>query len=850
VGAASLTSRWLDLRRFVRKHRLLLLLMLLFNAFLFFPLLFMGRVISPNDVYYSYDPWRTVRQIESQNPLLNDPAVAYGTLVSLLREDPHSFHWNRYIAAGIPGYGSLASAVFSPFILLPGVLLPLVLFFTGVVFLKLNVGWIGAYLWLRAESLGRTGAAIGSLVFAASGPYVVWWLWQGSNATTLYPFALLMLVRAFHGRKSSLVALFALAAAFLLSGYPATIVYGVYMLALYALFLVVRHRRLPWGALGRMSAAALLALGAVAPMIAPFVSMLDRTGYLETRAEAGLMGGYPTGHLAALVEPYRLGDPAEKFWIGLPQLGSGDNFVETTVYLGLLTLPLMLLGLFRRGSMQRWFWLFFGGLLFIVLFFASPLTSLIGTLPGLQFSPPVRLRMLLPLPAAFLTAAGVAFLVTLLRRLRWRADLLPRGVALLIGLLLTLDLAVFAGRFLSYPTVETARLPETEVVSWLQENASTWRVAPMFDALWPNSAEWMRFEDVRSQFSSESWYRSLLQRIDPGVWGGSGTVLQFNSIRADLTDPLLAMLNVRYLIEQPSIDIIRWQILERSRATDEPAGEIHLRDGAVLRRELAIDRDPIYAVEVPFHPPETGSGAVVVRIRSPEGGVVVEARRTLDELRRVPRLYLPVWRKVSAGNRLIIEVESEGASVRLPVNQAGELVVGVVETPMILLHELREGRVFENVAALPRYFAVWQVRESSFEEMLADRSIDYSTETVLHRPPPQPLTAITSVARPLRRVTFALTRYDSSRHEMTVRSAVPFLLTSSEKLTPELAVTVGGERVTPLQANGGFFAIPMPAGEHQVVVERKIGRGWWPLSAISILFIAGWMARRLLTARL
>jgi hypothetical protein len=839
-----LTSRWLDLRRFVRKHRLLLLLMLLFNAFLFFPLLFMGRVISPNDVYYSYDPWRTVRQVESQNPLLNDPAVAYGTLVSLLREDPHAFHWNRYIAAGIPGYGSLASALFSPFILLPGVFLPLVLFFTGVVFLKLNVGWIGAYLWLRAESLGRTGAAIGSLVFAASGPYVVWWLWQGSNATTLYPFALLMLVRAFHGGRSSLVALFALAAAFLLSGYPATIVYGAYMLAIYALFLMLRHRRIPWQFMGRASAAGLLALGAVAPMIAPFVSMLDRTGYLQARADAGSMGAYPPAHLAALVDPYRLGDPTEKLWTGLPQLGSGDNFIETTVYLGLLTLPLMLLGIFRRGSINRWFWVVFGGFLLIVLFFASPLTSLIGSLPGLQFSPPTRLRMLLPLAAAFLTASGVAFLVTHLRRLRWRAELLPRAVALLIGLLLALDLGVFAGRFLSYPTVETARLPETEVVSWLQENASGWRVAPMFDALWPNSAERMRFEDVRSQFSSESWYRSLLQRIDPGVWGGSGTVLQFNSLRADLTDPLLSMLNVRYLIEQPSIDILRWQILERSRATDEPAGQILLQKGAVLRRELAIDRDPIYAIEVPFHPPERGAGTIEVRILRPEGGVVAEARRTLEELRRVPRLYLPVWRKVAAGNRLIIEVESEGATPRVPLNEAGELVVGVVETPLILLHELREGRVFENVTVLPRYFAVWQYRDSSFEAMLADRSIDYSLEAVLHQPPPDQLTAITAVPPPLRRVSFALTRYDSSRHEMTVRSAVPFLLASSEKLTPELAVTVDGERVTPLPANGGFFAIPMPAGEHQVVIDRKIGRGWWPLSAISILFLTGWMARR------
>ena len=159
--------------RFVRKHCIALIALAVWHFVFFFPVLFMGRVPSPNDVFSNFEPWSTARPAEVQNSLLNDPPTAYFTLMSLAKNDWRAFHWNPYIAAGIPGWGSSAAAVLSPFILLPVLALPLAWVWTGIIFLKINAAFFFAYLWLREERLGRRGAATGAVLFAASGPFAV-----------------------------------------------------------------------------------------------------------------------------------------------------------------------------------------------------------------------------------------------------------------------------------------------------------------------------------------------------------------------------------------------------------------------------------------------------------------------------------------------------------------------------------------------------------------------------------------------------------------------------------------------------------------------------------------------------
>ena len=101
--------------RRLRKHRSALIALAVFNFVFFFPVAFMGRVVSPNDVFANFSPWNMGRPLDvtrAQNSLINDPPTAYYTLLALAKSDSRTFHWNPYIASGVPGFGSSASATY------------------------------------------------------------------------------------------------------------------------------------------------------------------------------------------------------------------------------------------------------------------------------------------------------------------------------------------------------------------------------------------------------------------------------------------------------------------------------------------------------------------------------------------------------------------------------------------------------------------------------------------------------------------------------------------------------------------------------------------------------------------
>src|SRR5205823_1209530 len=122
-------------------------------------------------------------------------------------------------------------------------------------------------------------------------------------------------------------------------------------------------------------------------------------------------------------------------------------------------------------------------------------------------------------------------------------------IAAALALFCAADLGVFAGRFYPYLDLAHATPPATPIIRYLQSQPRPYRIAAFFDYLWPNGAELVRVEDIRSHFSSEARYRRLLERIDPTSFANGSTVIQFDSRKFDVTDPLLGMLGVRYFAE-------------------------------------------------------------------------------------------------------------------------------------------------------------------------------------------------------------------------------------------------------------------------------------------------------------
>ncbi len=806
------------LLRILRKHRTAFIALAVYHFVFFFPVLFMGRVVSPNDVYYNFSPWQDVRPAElvhAQNSLLNDPPTAYFTLMSMARNDWHTFHWNPYVASGIPGFGSSAAAVLSPFIFLPVLLVPLAWVYTAILLLKLNVAFLFAYLWLREERLGKRGAAIGALVVSAAGIYSVRWLWQITNATALYPALLWIVRRIANGRRVPIALMTLIALAFALSGFPAAIAYGAWLAAAYLVFVLVMragslgYRRpaagTTMGGLSRAVIAVVIALLIALPALVPFVQLIRRSGYLDLRQTTSLQATFSRAHWRSFVQPDRLGSPVYKDWKGDPSLGPLNNYIETTIYLGLLTIPLALAGLFNRRVRARWFWLGAAALVLACIFGAPVVSTFIAKVPGFKYSALTRVALLLPLPLAYLAAAGTRFF----RRF---------GAAQAIVAILAFDLALFAGRFYPYLEPRFADVPSTPTTRFLAAERKPFRIAPFFNYLWPNTAELVRVEDVRSHFGSEAAYRRMMLRMDPSSWSGTSTILTFNSLQFRFDDPLTALLGIRWFIEHPQIDIIKWGIFKETEPGVKETGTLALRPGSSFERTIRIDTEPFWSIELPANIDE-GKGTLLVTLLKNDR-IVWSRSFSKEDANFMNKIYVPLRPYARLGESVTLRVRSNGVRGTLLAAQDG-FYFGRVKTPVMFERALPDGKLFRNLAELPRFRAVSKLRKLNDDEFLAARDVDFEREAVITDDPVQPPDLTPTEAR------VSLTSYAPDEQHVTTESTAPFYLASSEKLTPELAVTIDGRRARPIETDLLFAGLTVPAGHHEIVYTRRIARGWW-----------------------
>jgi hypothetical protein len=825
-------------RRRLKKHRTALIALAVYNIVVFFPVIFMGRALSPNDVFFNFDPWNLMRPADvqqAQNSLLNDPPTAYFTLMSLVRNDWRTFHWNPYVGSGIPGWGSSAAAVLSPFILIPALLVPQMWVFTAIVFLKLNLAFYFAYLWLREERLGKRGAALGAIVIAGAGVYAVRWLWQITNATALYPALLWIVRRTFNGKRTPIALIALIALSYALSGFPAAMAYGAWAIGAYALLLALRRPKASWRPALRCASGVAIALLIALPMLVPFVQLLQRSGYLEARQGTALAATFPKTHWRSFIDADRLGNPAYKDWRGDSSLGFLNNYVETTVYLGLLTIPLVLFGLFNRRARMRWFWL--GVAIFILgCMFGAPLIApLAARLPGLKYSALARVGLLLPLPVGYFVAAA-----------RLRKHVIFDVAAVVIAF----DLALVAGRFHPYLTMEQAKVPSTPTTEFLRADREPFRIAPFFNYLWPNSAEYIRVQDVRSHFGSEEAYRRLLVRIDPTAWSGASTVLTFNSLKFNFNDPLTGLLGIRWYIENKSIDIIKWGIFKETKPGVKEIGGFRYGPGSITQRSIHVDAEPFWAIEVPTGiEQERGAIPHLEFTLIKDGNPVWTRNFTKADADVMSKLYVPLRPYARLGETVTLRIRSIGVSGTFlsgandNPNEA-PLFYGRVTTPVIFDRELPDGRLFRNLAELPRFRGISKLRKLNDAEFLGSLNIDFATEAVITDDPVMPpdLTPTNAAV--------TMTKYTPDEQRVTTSADAPFFLASSEKLTPELEITIDGKRAKAIETDLLFAGVVVPEGRHEIVYSRRIARGWWWTAVVGlVLLVASVVTERFVRKR-
>ena len=833
----------------LRKHFLAVATLAAFHFIFFFPVMFMGRVVSPNDVFYNYQPWATYRPASLpriQNTLLNDPPTAYLPLMSLVANGWDAFHWNPFAGSGIPGFGSSGAAVLSPFVLLPALIVPMPWVYTAMLLLKLNVAFWFAYAWLREERIGKRGAAIGAIVIAASGIYTVRWLWQITNATALYPALLWIVRRTFNRKRTSIAFVALITISYALAGFPAAMAYGAYVVALYALYLLVADRSPVAGrwslgihaeeSLSRMPprpatrdprpalrsiAGVILGLLVAAPSLVPFIQFIRRSGYLDLRAKATAFV-YPLHHWRNFIDPMRLGNPTEKYWVGDPSLPV-NNFIEATIYVGLITIALATIAIIARQR-AKWFWL---AMTLVILAAMFGHAQFLGLLPGLKYSPLERLALLLPIPAGFLAGSGASFIARHVRRFAAVASLI-------LGVAVSADLAMFAASFHPYLRPIETVVPVTPTIEFLQHDRKPYRFVAFLGYMWPNSAELFRIEDTSSHFGSEAAYRRLLKRIDSQSWLGQSTVITFNSLSFNFRDPLVSMLGVRYLLEHRAIDIVKWTIFGATIPGAKETGAMRVFVGQVVLRTITVDAEPFWAIELPVSVERTFGVAPSFHVALIKGGRVVWSRIfAASDVEAMHKVYVPLHAFARLGETVTLRAQPQGMIVSL-LKAGPQLYYGRVTIPIIFDRELPDGRIFRNLAEVPRFHAVTKLRKLNADEFLATKDIDFADEAVITDDPVFPPAAIAGDAR------VQLVSYKPAEQRIRTDASGTMFLSSSEKLTPELRITIDGKTARPIEINTLFAGVVVPGGHHEVVFERRIGRGWWAtaiLAAFAIVVI-------------
>jgi hypothetical protein len=266
---------------------------------------------------------------------------------------------------------------------------------------------------------------------------------------------------------------------------------------------------------------------------------------------------------------------------------------------------------------------------------------------------------------------------------------------------------------------------------------------------------------------------------------------------------------------------------------------------------VRVDAEPFWAIEFPVDVIEARGRNPRLEMTLLKHGAIVWSRAfTSEQTNVMDKIYVPLRPYARLGESVTLRVRSigmQGWMLEAKNAAKGEapLFYGRVTTPIIFDRQLPDGKLFRNLAELPRFRAVSKLRKLNDDEFLAARDVDFETEAVITDDPVMPPPLAPSDAH------VTLTHYAPNEQRVTSQSSAPFYLASSEKLTPELRITIDGREARAIETDMLFAGVTVPAGRHEIVFSRRIGRGWWWVAAVGValwIVAVGLDVRRRLTS--
>jgi hypothetical protein len=261
---------------------------------LFGPVLFGGKLLLPLDNLRGQVPFQELKPTDPHGNILQGdlielvgPSIAEGRAVWDTGRWPL---WNAHAGAGMPLLADPQAQALQPLVLVSSVI-PWERAAAVTAALRVLLGLVFTFLWIRAQGPGSGPAAAGAFAFGLGGFLLLWVGWPIANAAALLPAVLYGLARVHrHGGRRDLLLLALAAFGLLLAGHPETVLYslGVVLAVLVAQALAgggrekdqkdckdekdVRLRRM------RQAIFALLVAGlAAAPALLPAAAYLPQT---------------------------------------------------------------------------------------------------------------------------------------------------------------------------------------------------------------------------------------------------------------------------------------------------------------------------------------------------------------------------------------------------------------------------------------------------------------------------------------------------------------------------------------------------------------------------------------------
>jgi Bacterial membrane protein YfhO len=574
-------------------------------------LVFVGRGLVPGTITvpvdevargYPYAP--VVGETHPRNPLTNDTVKLFLPWMQVAREQIFAGRaplWNRYSFSGYPLLGNGESAPFSPFFLLT-LFVPLPKQIVAMAGLKIFVSLLFAYLFAKKEGTSDAAAFLLAIAYAWSVYETVYLYYSAVAVSALLPAELLAVRAVYRERSRRSIALLAIVtAALLAAGHPES-VFHVGLGAIFVLGLDVLTDARPWRDRARHTAAtigaALAGFALSAAAWIPVVELMHQSGRYEEIVAAGrdMTPSMPYPAAATLLFPNAFGNPAAGTWSWVLNYS-----IVASSYVGLLVLALAIAAVVSpQASRRERAYAIAAVSVFLVAMNWTPVAHLLNGLAPLSLVANDKFRFVACFFAAtaaalavdrirdrsfaleLVASAGVGIVVLLLYRAKagstlgpgelaglaalvvfWGAMLLARqkagaaAAALVAAELLVLNLGFNA------PAAERFYRPRLPIIEALKKDSpgEPFRMLCREWVLMPNASAQYGLEDIRGS-DPMAWAPyirlfGLIEVHDPN----------FDVKRvADVEQPLLDFLNVRYLLAEPGAvgESARWQLVYRA----------------------------------------------------------------------------------------------------------------------------------------------------------------------------------------------------------------------------------------------------------------------------------------------